>query len=118
MAGIGKWKKRKTQKLGRQRRPRGIWHDSLRTESNRLDLAIFSSGIELLSVEVKVDAAGVSRLDDDLFSAVDRAFSTGGQEFGLDPFAVGGDRDPRLFADLDQNSELAWSGGRGCRCGL
>src|SRR5580692_4376546 len=94
----------------------GTLHDSLGTKSNRPDLAIFSAGIKLLSVEMKVDTPRVSGLDDDFFSPVDGALSAGRQEFGFDPFAVSRDRDPGLVADLDLDGELSRSGGSGLRC--
>jgi hypothetical protein len=88
----------------------------LRTKSNGLDLAEFSFDVELFSVELKVNAAGVSGLDDDFLPASDGALFTGGQEFGRDRCAVGGDRDPGFFAGLDDDGELSrsWGGGDSC----
>ena len=85
----------------------------MRTESNGLDFPVFSAGVELLAVESKIDAAGVSGLDDDFFAASDGALVTGGQKLGRDSFAVGGDREPGFFADLDKDRKFAWSCGRG-----
>jgi len=78
----GKRKKRKRKNLRRRRRCRGIRQDSMRTKSNRLDLPEFRPDIELLSVEKKVDAAGVSGLDDDFLPASGGALAAGGQQFG------------------------------------
>ena len=106
---------KKETKLRRRRRHRSIRQHSLRTKSNCLDFPEFSSGVELVSVESEVDAAGVSDPDDDFFAASDRALAAGGQKFGRDRSAVGGDRDPGFFAGLDDDRKLArsCSGGGG-----
>lgn len=104
---------KKETNLRRRRRGRGIRNDSRGTKSNGFDLAEFSSGVELLAVEMKIDAAGVSHLDDDFFPASDSALAAGGQKFGRGRFAVGGDRDPGFFAGLDEDRKFARSCGRG-----
>src|SRR5271157_713677 len=97
----------------RRRRRRGIRNYSFGTKRDGLDLPEFSSGVQLLSVEVKVDTAGVSYLDDDFFPAADGARAAGLQSFPRDGLAVGGDRDPGFFAGLDEDGKFARSCGGG-----
>src|SRR5271157_3865507 len=100
---------KKETNLRRRRRCRGIRQDSLRAESNGLDLPVISAGGELLAVESKVDATGVSDPDDDFFPASDGALGVGGQKLGRESSAVGGDRDPGFFAGMDDDRKLARS---------
>src|SRR5271154_4240508 len=88
--------------LGRRR---GVRDDSLRTESNGFDLPVFPLGIEFFSVELKVDAAGVSGLHHDFFSSTESALASGGQKLGGVRLAVRGDFDPRIFAGLNDDGK-------------
>src|SRR5271166_339816 len=96
---------------GGSRRGGGIGDQTGRAESNDFDLAVIASGVELLAIESKVDATCVSSLDDDLFAASDRLLGAGSHKFGAACLAVDGDRDPGLFAGLDDDRKLAWNRG-------
>src|SRR5208337_4554319 len=104
---------KKETNLRCRRRFRGVRQNSSGTKSKGLDLPVVSSDVELPSIELKVDAAGVSGLDDDFPPASDRALTARGQGFGRGRFAVGGDRDPRLLAGLDDDRKLVRSCGGG-----
>ena len=98
-----------------RRRGRGVGEDSLRAESNSFYLAVFTARVEPLSVELKIDGARVPGSDNDLFSTSDDALAAGGQQSGRHRFAVVRDIYPRILAELDDDRELAGSGGRGLR---
>src|SRR5260370_14631746 len=93
--------------LRRGRRLRGVQQDSSRAKSNGLNLPECSPDVKLLSVESKVDAAGVSGLDHDFLPAAHGALAARGQKFGGDCFAVRGDRAPGFFTGLDHDRRLA-----------
>src|SRR5208283_4977719 len=93
------------------RRDGGTRDQTGRAESNDFDLAVIASGVELLAIETKVDTTCVSSLDDYLFAGSDRLLGAGSHKVGAACLAVGGDRDPRLFAGQDDDRELAWNGG-------
>jgi len=116
--GARQMEEKKEKKLRRRRRRRSLRHHSVRAESNGLDLPGFSSRIDLLSIEAKLDPTGVACLNDNFFSAADNTLATLRQEFRRDSLAVSGNRDPGLFAGVDDDRELARSrGGSGGHAG-
>jgi hypothetical protein len=78
----GKWKKYKEKNSRVRRRRGGAWYQSARTKSNGSYLAVLTAGVELLAVESKGDAGGVSGLDDDFLPAADGALAAGFQKLG------------------------------------
>ncbi len=75
-----------------------------RTESKGLDLPIISAGIELLSVEQEVDGAAFPALTIIAFRPrTVRSLPASKSSDGM-ALAVGSDRHPRLFADLDNQA--------------
>ena len=110
---------KKEKNLRRRRRWRSIRHHSARAKGNGLDLSQLSSRVEFLSIEAKVDAAGIADLNDNFFSSMDGPLAARRQDFGWGSLAVGSDRDPGFFAGLDDDGKLSRSWGRGgSGCGL
>ena len=88
----------------------GVRNQSGMADGNGLDFAVLTADFELFSVELEVESAGVSGLDEDAPVGVKGALAASSQELRTDRLAVDRDGDPAFLAGVNEDEELA--GGR------